>query len=110
YLAMSATQGEAAVEEAVHKYGTSNPAETTPTNSATKKVDNAAAASVKQGAEAAAGAAAPNTSPAPAASPGPTAGSPSLPPQVAAVVKNVPTQTLLKMARQPAPSAASTGR
>jgi hypothetical protein len=107
YLAMSATQGEAAVEEAVHKYGTSSPATTAPSNPDTKKVDNAAAAGAKRKAEAAAGSAVPGASPAPEASPASSAVSPPLPPQVAAAVKNVPATTLLKMARQPAPSLSS---
>jgi hypothetical protein len=104
-LAISATQGEAAVEEAVHKYGTASSSETasTPKNPDTKRVDNAAVAGVKKEAEAAAAPAAANapTSPAPGPSP---AAAPALPPQVAAIAKNVPTTTLLKMARQPAHS------
>jgi hypothetical protein len=108
YLAMSATEGEAAVEEAVHKYGTSSSSETasTPANADTKKVDNAAATGIKRKAKAAAASAVPNASPASAASPAPSPVSPPLPAQVAAVVQDVPTQTLLKMARQPAPSPA----
>ena len=100
YLAMSATQGEAAVEEAVHKYGTASSSgkASTPANADAKKVDNAAAAGVKQKAKAAAASAVPNASPAPSAV------SPPLPAQVAAVVQNVPARTLIKMARQPAPS------
>jgi hypothetical protein len=109
YLAMSATQGEAAVEEAVHKYGTSSPPTTTPTNPAVAKVDNTAAANAKQ-------AAATSTSPAPPAE-GPSGGAASttplsnpLPPQVAAIAKNVPEKTLLKMARQPSPRMSSMPR
>jgi hypothetical protein len=108
YLAMSTQQGEAAVQEAIHKYGTSSPAAATPDNQSTKKVDNAAAANVKQKAEAAASSATSASSPAPALSPGSSV-SAALPAPVAAAVKSVPTATLLKMARQPAPAMSSMG-
>jgi hypothetical protein len=107
YLAMSATQGEAAVEEAVHKYGTASPSTTTPTNPATKKLDNAAAIGAKQKAEAPAGPEAPAEGPASGTLPTTSTVPAPLPPQVAAVVKNVPEKTLLKMARQPAPPSSS---
>ena len=99
YLAMSATEGEAAVEEAVRKYGTGSPSTTAPPDPATKRVDNAAVASAKQGAAASTAPAAPAEAPTAGAAPMTSAA----PPQVAAVVENVPEKTLLKMARQPAP-------
>jgi hypothetical protein len=108
YLAMSATQGEAAVEEAVHKYGTASSSTKTPTDPATKKLDNNAAFGAKQKAEASAGPAAPAEGPGPVGSQTTSAVSAPLPPQVADVVKNVPQKTLLKMARQPAPPMSST--
>jgi len=101
-LAMSATQGEAAVEEAVHKYGTSSPAAATPADPNKKNADNAAAAGVKKKAEAAAPSAAPKAPTLSAPGPAPAAAT-ALPRQVAAIVKNVPAKTLLKMARRPAP-------
>ena len=108
YLAMSATQGEAAVEEAIHKYGTAGPSTTTPTNTATKKLDNAAVTGAKEKAQASAEPAAPAEGPTSGASPTTSTAPAALPPQVAAVVKNVPEKTLLKMARQPAPMSSMT--
>src|SRR5205823_1849099 len=103
---------EAAVEEAIHKYGTASSATTTPTDPATKKLDNAVAAGAKQKAAAVAGPEIPGAGPAaPAEGPATSITAPApLPPQVASVIKNVPEKTLLKMARQPAPPSSATGR
>jgi hypothetical protein len=102
-LAISATQGEAAVEEAVHKYGTSSPEAPAPKDASTKNVDAIAASGLQEKAN---GNAPMMAGAAPGAAPA-ASSTTTLPPQVAAIVRQVPKETLLKMARRPAPSPAS---
>ncbi|SRR6266404_6360377 len=105
-LAMAATQGEAAVEDAVHKYSSAARTAAAPTNSAVKAADKTAAAEVKKNAVTSAK---PTPAPKTTANPVKTTAAPTptpspLPAQVAAVIKTVSKETILKIARQPAPS------
>jgi hypothetical protein len=104
YMAMSATQGEAAVEEAVHKYGIPSSSSTAPPpkDNATKVADSKAVSGVKKKA------AGPTNSKLPKSTsslgPQPSLLAPAVNDYVNSVIQQTPTKTLLKMVRQPAPS------
>lgn len=95
-LAIAATEGEAAVEKALHEVTTAS-AGAAPATADAKKLDSDAVKGLKETAAATSGGA-PAASSAPIASPAPT-----LPPQVASVVNNTDTSKLLTLARSKPP-------